>query len=106
MSAPHLMPTGTITCCVYLANKGGKAMANKSLFPKDFAKQLEREIKESIEKDAKNHPEKFLDDHVGDAIPEKCKRCGQPKMVIIKGGKAKCEECGYTEKISVNLSWR
>lgn len=51
-------------------------MANRNLFPKDFAKQLETEIKGSIEKDAKKHPEKFLDNHVGDAIPEKCKRCG------------------------------
>lgn len=81
-------------------------MANRNLFPKDFAKQLETEIKGSIEKDAKKHPEKFLDNHVGDAIPEKCKRCGQSKMVIIKGGKAKCKECGYTGNISVNLSWR
>lgn len=81
-------------------------MANQSLFPKDFMKQLEKDIRSSVEEDAKKHPEKFLDDHIGDAISGKCKKCGQPRMVIIKGGKAKCEECGYTEKISVNLSWR
>ena len=48
-------------------------MAKQSLFPKDFAKQLEKEIKKSVEQDAKKHPEKFLDDHIGKPISEKCK---------------------------------
>lgn len=81
-------------------------MAKQSLFPKDFTKQLEKEIKKSVEQDAKKHPERFLDDHIGKPIPEKCKNCGQPKMVIIKGGKAKCTDCGYAGKVSVDLSWR
>ena len=81
-------------------------MAKQSLFPKVFAKQLEQEFKKSVEQDAKKYPEKFLDDYIGKPISEKCKNCGLPKMVIIKGGKAKCTECGYTGKISVDLAWR
>ena len=77
-----------------------------SLFLKDFAKQLEKSIKKSVEQDAKNHPEKFLADHIGDPIPEPCTNCGQLKMVIVKGGKAKCAVCGHVEKVSVDIFWR
>ena len=77
-------------------------MAKQSMLPKDFAKQLEKDIKRSIEQD----PKKFLDNLIGESISEKCKKCGYPKMTIIEGGKAKCTECGYTEQVSVNVSWR
>lgn len=80
-------------------------MAKQNLFPKDFAKQLEKDIKKSVEQDAKKHPERFLDDHIGKPLTEKCKKCGQPKLVIIKGGKARCTGCGYTGKVSVDVSW-
>lgn len=80
-------------------------MAAQQLLPKDFTKQLEKEIKKSVERDAQKHPAKLLDTLIGKPVSEKCKKCGQPKMVIIKGGKAKCTECGYTGKVSVELSW-
>ena len=85
---------------------GVETVAKQSMFPKDFAKQLEKDIKRSIEQDVKKHPKKFLDNLIGEPISEKCKKCGYPKMTIVKGGEAKCTECGYTEQVSVNVSWR
>ena len=81
-------------------------MAKLSFNSRNFAKQLEKEIKKSVEQDAKKHPERFLDDHVGDQLSDKCMNCGQPKMVIIKGGKAKCTACGFATKVSLDLTWR
>ena len=43
-------------------------MAKLSFNSKNFAKQLEKDLKEALEKDAKKHPESFLDDHVGDVV--------------------------------------
>lgn len=81
-------------------------MMSQHLFSKDFMKQLEQDLKKSIEDDAKKHPQKFLDNHVGNAVPGVCTKCGQPQMVIVKGGKARCSGCGYTTKLSVDLNWR
>lgn len=80
-------------------------MAKLDLFSKDFTKQLEKEIRKSVEKEAKKHPEKLLDSHVHKPLAEKCPRCGRAQLVIQRGGYARCTECGYTGKVSVNVVW-
>lgn len=73
---------------------------------KKFMKELERDIKKSIEADLKRHPDKVLDDHVGDVISAECKSCGNNKMIVVRGGSVRCSKCGYTTKANLVPTWR
>ena len=71
-----------------------------------FMRELEKDIKKSVESDLRKHPEKVLNDRVGERLSAECPSCGNAEMSVIRGGKACCPKCGHTVKVNFVPSWR
>ena len=69
------------------------------------SKSFERDLKKSIIKDLKKHPEQILNNHIGKPIEGVCHECEGTDIVIISGGKAKCKSCGAIKKIDLDINW-
>lgn len=70
----------------------------------DIDKML-KGIKNDIEKDLKRHPEQVLNNHIGEPLDSPCPRCGESKLIILRGAKAKCSACSRIIKIDVDVNW-
>lgn len=59
--------------------KEGLKMASFKFDSKKFMRELEKDIKKSIQQDLSRHPEKVLNDHVGECVDACCPHCDNPK---------------------------
>ena len=72
---------------------------------KKLMKDLEKELKKSVESEARKNPGKFLKGHEGKQYSGKCPKCGHDAVRINRGGNATCPNCGHTSKVELNISW-
>ena len=73
---------------------------------KKFMKELERDIKKSVDLGGRRHIKKILNDHVGETISATCSSCGNVKVVVLRGGGVRCPKCGHTAKVNLVPDWR
>lgn len=72
---------------------------------KRFMRDLEREIKKTVQKDLQQHPAKVLDNHIGKRVNAKCP-CGGTEVEVLPRGRVRCISCGTISVPTVNLDWR
>ena len=86
--------------------KEGLKMASFKFDSKKFMRELEKDIKKSIQQDLSRHPEKVLNDHVGECVDACCPHCDNPQMEVLSGGFVRCSACGFTDRDKIELNWK
>lgn len=64
------------------------------------------DVKKSIQQDLSRHPEKVLNDHVGECVDACCPHCDNPQMEVLSGGFVRCPACGFTDRAKIELNWK
>ena len=86
--------------------KEGLKMASFKFDSKKFMRELEKDVKKSIQQDLSRHPEKVLNDHVGECVDVCCPHCDNPQMEVLSGGFVRCPACGFTDRAKIELNWK
>ena len=68
-------------------------------------KKFERDLKKSITKDLKNHPEQILKNRVGESFEATCPNCGRTNITILANGKGRCNTCNRTMSVDLDIRW-
>ncbi len=63
-------------------------------------------LKKQIMNEVERHPERLMEDHIGETVEASCPKCNNPKMKIIHNGKMRCPKCSAVVNINYKVEWR